>query len=100
VAIEVLCKDQKARNDRKPGRAPPPQDAAKQPLDIFLRYLKEMTTPEEAGKLPVYEQIARQLCHMCYQKLWWLKVAGSVGIEMLVKQMPAAPLLQVTFEFA
>ena len=88
VSIDALCIEQQPRVDKK-GHLHP------QPLQIYLDYIKQLCPPEEAVKLPVYEQVTRMLCHLCYQRPWWQKVAGCVGLQILVARMPVQSLLGV-----
>lgn len=88
VAIDALCLEQRPRTEKKGFLQP-------QPLQIYLDYIQQLTTPEEAAKLPLYEQVTRMLCHLCYQRPWWQKVAGCVGLQILVARMPVQSLLGV-----
>ena len=88
VAIDALCLEQRPRVDKKGSLQP-------QPLQIYLDYIMQLTSPEEAVKLPVYDQVTRMLCHLCYQRPWWQKVAGCVGLQILVARVPVQSLLGV-----
>jgi transformation/transcription domain-associated protein len=93
VCIEALCMEQRPRMDKLGSLQP-------QPLQIYLDYLQQLCTPAEAVKLPVYEQVTRMLCHLCYQRPWWQKVAGCVGLQILVARMPVQSLLAVELSLA
>jgi transformation/transcription domain-associated protein len=62
---------------------------------MFLDYIVQIASPAEAAELPIFEQIVRMLCQLCYQKPWSQKVAGCVGVHMLVSRTPLVLLLKI-----
>ncbi|KAJ1496046.1 hypothetical protein T484DRAFT_1760328, partial [Baffinella frigidus] len=90
VAIDALCQGEKPRGDKKP-----PMVYTLPPLQIFLDFLNSLAPTEELAKLPVFDNITRMLCHLCYQRPWWQKVAGCVGLQILIPRMPVSCLLSV-----
>lgn len=90
VAIESLCQEQKPRGESKY-----PTLCTIPALQLFLDFLTELAPAEELAKLPVFDNITRMLCHLCYQRPWWQKVAGSVGLQILIQRMPVPCLLAV-----
>lgn len=63
-------------------------------LQLFLDFLAQLCTAQQAAQLPVYDSLTRMLCHLCYQRPWWQKVAGCVGL-----QVSPAPTLRVLLFF-
>jgi transformation/transcription domain-associated protein len=54
----------------------------------------QIASPAEAAELPIFEQITRLLCQLCYQKPWSQKVAGCAGLHILVSRTPMSLLLK------
>ena len=67
---------------------PEVRDSAEQ----VMQYLFEVATTlfgsaEKADRLPLFSQLARTLCHDCYEEEWYTKAAGALGIGIFVNKM-------------
>lgn len=77
VIVECLSSD-----------SPKLRDAAKAALEV----IKDASaiifgSPDKAAKLPFFQHLGRVFCHSCHSEEWFTKAGGSLGIQLLAKDL-------------
>lgn len=60
---------------------------------------KILGSKERACRLPIIEYVADRMCMLCYERAWYTKLGGCIGIKFLTERMAIKWVLDHQFMF-